>query len=86
MFIISRFLIRFLFLVSTCSIWDQQYSSGVLHVTQNYLFFIEAVQMKTFCKPLTSFQDIKRHQDDSFLDGILLVTHHHNVKFFLFSF
>lgn len=65
--------------VITCGIWNNQYCNGVLHVTQNYLFFIEAIQMKQFFKPLTSFQDIKIQQEDSFLDGILLLTNHHNV-------
>ena len=48
------------FIVETCSLWDRQYSFGVLCVTDSFLFFQEVAGPRSLSIPLASVGDIKQ--------------------------
>lgn len=48
-----------LFLVEICAVWESRYNSGMLCVSLNFIFFVEASFKGNFWLPLSSVQDIQ---------------------------
>lgn len=66
--VINHFII--INIVDTCSILGEKYSCGVLCVTEEYLYFVDAITKEGFSLPLHSIQKLRFSINDLFTDGI----------------
>lgn len=49
-----------------CGVWETRYHSGMLCVSLNFIFFVEATYKGNFWLPLSSVQDIQVARDFMF--------------------